>query len=97
MWDRTDPRWKRYADDDFVLEAMLKHGLPLTRASYVAANWGPSSDLPSPWTAEHEAEIPEPLQDWSRVEGPRYDDEPAPARAGLTLTAVPGDPFAGMQ
>lgn len=46
---------------------MINHGRPLTRDNYILHNWGP--EPPEPWTAEHEAEIPEPLQDMDRVIG----------------------------
>ncbi len=45
---------------DPVLQEMIKHQMPLDRQTYVAMNWGPKP--PSPWTAEHELEIPEPLR-----------------------------------
>jgi hypothetical protein len=39
---------------------MLERGLPLDRETYLAMNWG--ADLPEPWTAEHEEQVPEPLR-----------------------------------
>lgn len=44
---------------DPVLETMLKDNMPLNRSTYIGLNWG---GKPDPWTAEHEAEIPEPLR-----------------------------------
>ena len=46
---------------------MLEDGIPITRKNYVAFNWGKK---PKPWTAEHEAELPEELQDWSAFDEP---------------------------
>lgn len=42
----------------------MDKGRALTRDNYILHNWGP--EPPEPWTVEHEAEIPEPLQDMSR-------------------------------
>ena len=50
------------APADEFLEWMKKEGLEPTRENYIAFNWG--SDL-TEWTPEHEAELPESLQDWS--------------------------------
>jgi hypothetical protein len=55
----------RLRGEDSTLDWMMSKGMPLTRDSYILANWGP--EPPEPWTAEHEAEIPEPLQDMRRV------------------------------
>jgi hypothetical protein len=44
---------------------MLDAGGPLTRERYLDLAWGP--DKPEEWTAEHELEVPEPLQDPSKV------------------------------
>jgi hypothetical protein len=43
-----------------ILSIMRKHGVPITRANYIATNW-PDYD-PETWTAEDEAELPEFLQ-----------------------------------
>jgi hypothetical protein len=49
----------------FIREA----GLPVTRENYIATNW---PDVPDPWTAEDEAELPEFLQKKeSGPEGPQ--------------------------
>jgi hypothetical protein len=48
--------------EDPILHAMLEDGIPITRENYVEFNLG---EQPEPWTAEHEAELPEELQDWS--------------------------------
>src|SRR5690349_3854984 len=54
------------AGTDRVLRFMMDNGLPMTRDSYIAINWGPTS---KPWTHEHEAEMPDFLQDLSAVQG----------------------------
>jgi hypothetical protein len=41
-------------------------GIPWTRASYI--NVAYLGDTPDPWTAEHEAELPGDLRDWSLFE-----------------------------
>ncbi len=56
----------RLRGTDPVLDGMMRRKEPLTRDMYLALNYGP--DLPVPWTAEHEAEVPAPFQDWSQVQ-----------------------------
>jgi len=48
--------------------ALRKNGQLVTRENYIALAYpdGP----PSPWLPEHEAELPEELQDWSQFEMP---------------------------
>lgn len=46
---------------DEVLALMRKNGVPITRANYIEAAWGPT---PPTWDAEMESELPEQLQDW---------------------------------
>ena len=45
-------------------------GLEYTRANYIAWNWGDGFG-PEGWTAEHEAELPPSLQNWSIFERQR--------------------------
>jgi hypothetical protein len=45
---------------------MLKKGRPVTREVWEALNY--MGHLPSPWTAEHEAAVPPPFRDESRIE-----------------------------
>jgi hypothetical protein len=54
-----------YRKDDGTLNHMMESGMALTRANYIGLNW--AGQIPSPWTSQHEEELPEPLQDWSRV------------------------------
>jgi hypothetical protein len=57
-----------------VMDYLIKkdfeaQGLPWTRANYIRHAYGPPSAWPSPedWVAdEHEANLPDPLQDWSK-------------------------------
>jgi len=49
------------ADD--MLAWMESEGLDITRENYIAFNWGSGI---TEWTPEHEAELPEELQDWSQ-------------------------------
>ena len=48
--------------EDPILHAMLEDGIRSRGRIYVEFNWG---EQPEPWTAEHEAELPEELQNWS--------------------------------
>lgn len=54
-----------------VIALIKMDGDPVTRESYIAAAYG--GDMPDPWTAEDEAELPEELQDWSQFEGMAED------------------------
>jgi hypothetical protein len=60
---RVDPELLHAAQHNPMLAYMIKNGLPLTRQTWIDLNWG--GDTPKPWTAEDEAELPEP---WQRVE-----------------------------
>lgn len=51
--------------DDPIAQTMKKYGLEITRDNYIAFNWG--NPTPDPWTAENEVELPDELQDFSRV------------------------------
>jgi hypothetical protein len=53
--------------NDVTLNWMLKNGIPPTRENYIYHAY--AGKPPDPWTHEHEAEIPEPLQDGSKVLG----------------------------
>jgi hypothetical protein len=46
---------------DLLLDWMKKNGVPITREKYLGLAYG--QDLPDPWTPEHEAELPEELQE----------------------------------
>jgi hypothetical protein len=62
----VDPKLlEQYRKSDGVLDYMMRTGMPIDRPTYIMMNW---PDIPDPWTAAHEDEIPPPLQDWSRVD-----------------------------
>jgi hypothetical protein len=46
--------------DDDISNRLRRQGLPVTRENWIKANWG--KQIPHPWTAEHEAELPEALR-----------------------------------
>jgi len=50
---------------DPIIELMNKHSIPVTRENYIEQAW---PEVPSPWLPEHEAELPEQLQDWAVFE-----------------------------
>jgi hypothetical protein len=52
------------ASDDFI-DMMKRAGIPVTRQNYIEAAWG---EQRPDWTAEHEMQLPEELQDWSLFE-----------------------------
>jgi hypothetical protein len=52
--------------DDVLLALMKRDGIPITRENYLhIAYFG---DIPEPWGAELEANLPVQLQDWSQFE-----------------------------
>lgn len=56
-----DPALLHEAKHSPVLAAMIKEGLPLNRQTWIDLNWG--SEVPKPWTAEDEAQIPLPWRE----------------------------------
>ena len=58
-------------ETDLILRGMVRDKLPLTRENYIFRNWG---EMPEDWSAEHEAELPEKLQDWSWIGDGERDD-----------------------
>jgi len=54
-----------FRQGDSVLDHMLSQNMPLTREQYISL--AHAGRPPEPWTMEHESEIPEPLQDASKV------------------------------
>jgi len=57
--------WTEIAKHDGAIADMLRLGIPITRENYIKLNH--FTGVPAKWTAEHEEELPEPLQDWSKV------------------------------
>ena len=53
--------WKREAEMDPILRAMMRARVPLTREHYIEAKYG-SEDMPEEWGEEHEAALPHPFQ-----------------------------------
>jgi hypothetical protein len=45
---------------DSLLKWMKQHNVPIKRETYLQLAYG--NELPDPWTPEHEAELPEELQ-----------------------------------
>lgn len=50
--------------DDLVLHMMKKYDIPVTRENYLHLAY--AGDVPHPWPAELEANLPPQLQDWSQ-------------------------------
>jgi hypothetical protein len=63
----TTPKidWEPHRKNDVTLNWMLKKGIEPTRENYIFHAY--AGKPPKPWTHEHEAELPEPLQDGSKV------------------------------
>lgn len=56
--DETD--WSEWAEADPVIGTMIRLTIPITRENYLEIAY--LEGLPEEWTAELEAELPEPLQ-----------------------------------
>ena len=54
------PTLLQAAKTDSILSHMIAHGMPLTRQTWIDLNWG--SEVPNPWTAEDEAQLPPPFR-----------------------------------
>jgi hypothetical protein len=54
-----------FPHNDLVVQMMHRYNIPMTRENYLQIAYG--GDLPDPWTAAHEDELPAALQDWSKV------------------------------
>jgi hypothetical protein len=52
----------REAEMDPTLSYMIKHDMPLNRQTWIDLNYG--GEVPDPWTAEDEDEVPGPWQRW---------------------------------
>jgi hypothetical protein len=72
--------WLRLFDDP-VLRGMLRDGIPLTRETYIFANW---DKKPDPWTAEHESQLPDIFQ-----LGEDQQSTPTEAPSSSPATTVP--------
>jgi hypothetical protein len=64
---QPDQRLVEAAKNDPTLAYMINKGIPLTRERWIKLNW--LGDPPQPWGVEHETEVPELLQDHTKVEG----------------------------
>jgi hypothetical protein len=62
-----DPRVVELAKHDEIIQWMLAHHKPIDRQTYVEMMYL-FGEHPKRWTSGHEEEIPEPLQDWSKVQ-----------------------------
>ena len=60
------------SEKDPVVEALKRYKVPVTRSNWIKFSYpdGP----PKPWTAEHEAELPEELQLKSREDGGIFNE-----------------------
>ena len=54
------------AGGDEVLGQMIAGNMPLTRDMYLSLAYG--DHMPDPWTADHEAQLPEMFQDPSKLQ-----------------------------
>ena len=89
MATQPDPRLVEAAKNDPTLAYMIKKGIPLTRERWIKLNW--LADPPQPWGLEHEMEVPELLQDHTKVEGwtaSRGSAAPQDARDALVADLV---------
>lgn len=49
-----------------IVALMKELDIPITRENFIEFNW--NGKPPVPWDGEAEAQLPEALQDWSRLE-----------------------------
>lgn len=56
------PELRQAAKTDPVLAHMIRYGLPLNRKTWIEVNYGGDSEIPKPWTAEDEMEVPLPFR-----------------------------------
>jgi hypothetical protein len=56
--------------EDPLIALMRRDGIPVTRQNYIDMAYA-GIELPDPWPAELEAELPAELQDWSQFERPK--------------------------
>jgi hypothetical protein len=54
-----------FRQDDATLNWMMNNNVPLTRDKYIFHAY--AGQPPKNWGAGHEAELPEPLQDMSKI------------------------------
>jgi hypothetical protein len=59
--------------DDPVVALMVSAGIKPSRQDWIDLAYG--DEVPTPWTAENEVEVPEELQDWSKVTADDGDDD----------------------
>jgi hypothetical protein len=55
-------------ETDPIVKWLKELNIPVTRQSFIDLNWG--DNVPDPWNAEAEYEIPTELQDWSWLPHP---------------------------
>jgi hypothetical protein len=53
--------------EDCVIALMRRYDIPVTRENYLDLAYA-GVEIPHPWPAELEAELPPQLQDWPRFE-----------------------------
>ena len=63
-----------------LLHWMRKQDVPVSRDAYLQLAYG--NDLPDPWTPEHEAELPDELQDFTGDSDAQESGEPSVAYVG---------------
>ena len=59
---RVAPELLLAAKTSPVLAHMIKNGMPLNRQTWIEVNYGGTSEIPKPWTAEDEDQVPRPFR-----------------------------------
>ncbi len=65
MANKTED-WEEYRKHDYTLNWMMKNDIPVTRDNYIFHSY--AGKPPKHWTHDHESQLPEPLQDASKVD-----------------------------
>ena len=75
---------------DPVIEVLESQGTPVIRENYLALAY--PDNLPTEWTAELEAQLPEEIRDFSQVMSPSADHNPPGAPTSSMGSAVDSEP-----
>jgi hypothetical protein len=62
------PELLQAAKHDAILQHMIKEGLPLNRETWIGLAYGGAREIPKPWTAEDEMQVPAPWRHESHVD-----------------------------
>ena len=53
-------------DEDPLVALLREAEMPVTREAWISLAYG--RNVPTPWTQEEESDVPDELQDWTKIE-----------------------------